>query len=247
MSAIPNLKVPITVQTDQVAPAMKKVEKEVAASASRMSKIRSALTPAMGVAGAGPFGALAGGLGAGGMGGAAVGLAAITLPFASASRVIDSMESEVRGATEALRQFRDTGKLTMAANSVMLERMAALEAGIKPRGSFGQAFGVAVGEGGQGGLGAMSRMWNAAGAGLGTLVGSIFGGGQSINEIFSQMGVQMAENEDEARRAQAQLIFDQMKRREAEAAGTNIGPISGTINVLTDILGAVSELGRRIF
>jgi len=39
MSAIPNLKIPITIVTKDVGPALAKVERDVAASAAKVSKI----------------------------------------------------------------------------------------------------------------------------------------------------------------------------------------------------------------
>ena len=246
MSAIPNLKVPITVQTDQVAPAMRKVEREVAASANRISKIRAAMTPALGAAGAGPLGGLLGGLGGAGLGGAAAGIGALILPFAAAARTLDSLESNTKGATAALDEFRKTGKLTFTGNAVMLEQLAAIEAQMKPRTSFGQAFAVAAGAGESiSPLSTMGRMWNAAGAGLGGLVGAATGQGTSINEIIAQMQLQMASTEDEARRAQARIVFDQMQRQQAQQASgmTSYGPIGLT----RELLGAVYRIGKGLF
>ncbi|MEY4093948.1 MAG: hypothetical protein RLZZ53_1147 [Acidobacteriota bacterium] len=246
MSAIPNLKVPITVQTDQVAPAMRKVEREVSASAARMSKIRAAMQPALGAAGAGPLGGLIGGLGASGLGGAAIGIGAAILPFAGASRALDTLESNTRGAGAALEEFRKTGKQTFTGSAVMLERLAAIEQRMTARTTFGQAFAAGAGtDGNIGGLQTLGRVWNAAGAGLGGLVGSLTGQGTSVNEIIAQMQLQMASNEDEARRAQARFIFDRMEREriQRQAGITGMGPFS----VARDLLGAVNRIGKAVF
>lgn len=246
MSAIPNLKVPITVQTDQVAPAMRKVEREVAGSAARMSKIRAAMQPALGAAGAGPLGGLVGGLGASGLGGAAIGIGAAILPFAGASRALDALESNTRGAGAALEEFRKTGRQTFTGSAVMLEQLAAIEQRMTARTTFGQAFAAGAGtEGNIGGLQTLGRVWNAAGAGLGGLAGAVTGQGTSVNEIISQMQLQMAANEDDARRAQARIAFDRMQREQAQQAGgiSSYGPIG----LGRELFGAVNRIGKAIF
>lgn len=245
MTALPNLNVPITVQTDQVAPAMKKVEQQVSASAARMSKIRAAMQPALGVAGAGPLGGLIGGLGASGLGGAAIGIGAATLPFAGAARALDSLESSTRGAGAALEEFRKTGKQTFTGSAAMLERLAAIESQMRPRTTFGQAFGAAAAGENIGGLSTGARVWNAMGAGLGGLFGALGGQGTSVNEVIAEMQMQIASTEDEARRAQARLIFDRMERQriQQQAGITGMGPFS----VARDLLGAVNRIGKAVF
>lgn len=246
MTAVPNVKVPITVQTDQVAPAMKKVEKEVSASANRIAKIRAAMQPTLGAAGAGPLGGLIGGLGGAGMGGAAVGLGAAILPFVAAGRALDTLESASKGAGAALEEFKKTGKQTFTGSVAMLEQLAAIEKQMAPRTTFGQAFAAgAAAPGTVDALGGLSRVWNAAGAGLGGLASMATGSGISVNEIIAAMSLQMASNENDARRAQARLAFDQQQRMATQAATgmTGFGPIS----ILRDIFGAVNGLGKAIF
>jgi len=245
MSAIPNLKIPITVQTDQIAPAMRKAEREVAASAQRMSRIRAAMQPALGVAGAGPLGALAGGLGAAGLGGAAIAVGAAVLPFAGAARALDTLESTTKGANAALEEFRKTGRQTFSGNVAMLQRLAEIEAQMKPRTTFGQAFGAAAAGANMDTLQRGARVWNAIGAGLGTLLSAATGGGESISELVSQVELQLASNENEARRAYANLVFDQRRRVEAQQRGEGIGLVDiynrygfGKIN------SAVQEMAR---
>lgn len=246
MTAVPNVNVPITVQTDQVAPAMKKVEKEVAASAGRISKIRAAMQPTLGAAGAGPLGGLIGGLGGAGLGGAAVGIGAAILPFVAASRAMDTLESASKGAAAALAEFKATGNQTFTGNVVMLERLAAIEKQITTRTTFGQAFAVgAAAPGTVDTLGGLGRAWNAAGAGLGGLASAATGSGITVNEIIAAMSLQMATNENEARRAQARLIFDQQQRIAIQTRTGGLG--AGPVGTLRDLFGAVNRIGKAVF
>lgn len=135
MSAIPNLKIPITIVTKDVGPALAKVERDVAASAAKVSKIGSGMGGGgMGAAGkslvaggnamlgGGPLGAMSMALGPFGMaiGGAAAGLLA-------ANAVIDMFAESTKGAGAALDTFNAGGGQTMATNVVLLERLASLE------------------------------------------------------------------------------------------------------------------------
>jgi len=126
MSAIPHLNIPLTVQTNQVAPAMKKAEREIKASTERMSKIKAVLMPSLGAAGAGPLGGVLGGA-SGALGGGALAIAAIAIPFLAASKAMDTLRSEVSGAGEALKHFRETGKQNFAPNAVLLKSLADME------------------------------------------------------------------------------------------------------------------------
>ena len=139
MSAIPNLKIPITIVTKDVGPALAKVERDVAASAAKVSKIsggmggggggggmgaggKSLIAGGNAMLGGGPLGAMAMALGPFGMaiGGAAAGLLA-------ANAVIDMFAESTKGAGEALDVFNAGGGQTMATNVVLLERLASLE------------------------------------------------------------------------------------------------------------------------
>jgi len=122
MSAIPQLNIPVVVQTEQVAPALRKVEREVKASSERMAKARQALMPTMGALGAGPLGGMIGGLGMGGLG---VGLAAA--PFLAANKFMEQFAAQTKGASEAFKAFNETGAQTFAANSIILKRLAEME------------------------------------------------------------------------------------------------------------------------
>jgi len=144
MSALTTLNIPVTVHTDQVAPAMKKVEKTVADSAARIGKIRTAMMPGLGALGAGPVGGVLGGLGGlgGGFGAGAIGIGLGLAPFLAASRMVKIFENETKGASDALKQFNATGTQTFAANSELLKRFAEMEqqAQLAKTPSLAQAF-----------------------------------------------------------------------------------------------------------
>lgn len=252
MTAIPNLKVPITVQTDQVAPALRKAERDIAASAQRMSKIRAGITPALGAAGTGALGGLLGGLGSAGLGTAAVGIGALALPFAGAARALDSLESASKGAGAALDEFGRTGKQTFTATSAQLVRLAELERSMTARATFGQSFAIGAGAGGPQAVSTLQgagSIWNMAGAGLGGLFSAALGGGQSINEIVAAMELAGAQTEAEGMRARAGLVFAEQQRRQSQQAFTAATGLSGIgpVSLLKDLLGAVNQLGKAIF
>ena len=129
MSALPTLNIPVVVNTAQVEPAMKKVEKTVADSAARIAKTRAAIMPGLGALGAGPVGGVLGGLGGlgAGFGAGAIGIGLGLAPFLAASRMVKIFENETKGASDALRQFNETGTQTFAANSELLKRFADME------------------------------------------------------------------------------------------------------------------------
>jgi hypothetical protein len=129
MSALPTLKIPVVVNTEQVPVAMKKVERTVADSAQRISRIRASITPSLGALGAGPVGGMLSGVGGlgGGFAGAAVGIGLGMAPFLAASKMMKIFEAESKGATDALAKFNETGTQVFAANSTILKRLADME------------------------------------------------------------------------------------------------------------------------
>lgn len=128
MTAVPHLNIPLTVTTNTVAPSLKKAETEIKSSAQRMSKIKSFLTPALGAAGGGPAGGIMGSLmGAGPVGAGLMAATAVITPFMMAGKIMDSLQADVQGAGEALRNFKDSGEQSFAVNSKLLETMAAME------------------------------------------------------------------------------------------------------------------------
>lgn len=188
MSAIPNLKIPVTVVTDQVAPAMKKVEKEISESAARIGKMKSAAMPALGALGAGPLGGILGGIS--GMGGAGMGIAGIgaafLAPILASAKLQDALAAQAKGAGQAFEQFKETGAQTAQMNSVLLQRLAQLEprlSGSKPMG-FMAAFenaDIAVNNGSFEGI---SDWWSKRMTEAGALLGSLYGGGSLDRAIL---------------------------------------------------------------
>lgn len=255
MTAIPNLKVPITVQTDTITPALRKAEREIAASAARMERIKGALSPALSAAGGGLLKPALAGLSATGLGTAGLGIGALAIPFAGAARALDSLESSSKGAGEALNEFSKTGKQTFTATSAQLVRLAELERSMTARATFGQSFAIGAAAGGPQAVSTLQgagSIWNMAGAGLGGLFSAALGGGQSINEIVAAMQLAGARTETEGMRAQAALAFAQQQSREyltdprmQRGAGVG-GPITPT-GILRDIFGAVNRLGKAMF
>jgi hypothetical protein len=135
MSAIPNLKIPITIVTKDVRPALAKVERDVAASAAKVSKINSGMSGGgmsaggksliaggNAMLGGGPLGAMSMALGPFGV---AIGGAGAALLAANA--VIDLFAESTKGAGAALDDFKGGKGQTMATNSVLLERLARME------------------------------------------------------------------------------------------------------------------------
>lgn len=209
MSALTTLNIPVTVHTDQVAPAMKKVEKTVADSAARIGKIKAAVMPGLGALGAGPLGGVLGGVagtGTIGMGIAGVG-AAFMAPILAATKLQDALDAQTRGASQAFQEYKKTGIQTAQINSVLLERLAAIEkqqAGGRPMGfmaGFEQAnIASANGRGnGQGIGGWWSRTATELGAGLGSVAS-----GADIQEAFKEARLSTA-GEGVARQTAAEL------------------------------------------
>ena len=173
MSAIPTMHIPIVVNTEQVAPAMKKVEKTITDSAQRIGKLKSAALPALGALGAGPLGGILSGVsGMGGAGLAASGaVAAFAAPIMAARMLESALRETTNGATQALDEYKKTGTQTFAVNSALLERLSNLEKGLKTptmgfTGSFAQA-NAANSEQGFGIAEWWSRTFTEMGAGLG--------------------------------------------------------------------------------
>lgn len=149
---MPAVKVPVTVTTEGVSKGLKDTEAKIAASAQRIQKTRAAMTPALGALGGGPIGGVLGGIGGMGAGGgmAAVMLGAVLAPVLAITKTFDSMVTAAQGAGEALAKFQATGELAAGMNSVMLERLAKVEARTKGLGEMpGFGAGIAFGTGGE--------------------------------------------------------------------------------------------------
>jgi hypothetical protein len=214
MSALTTLNIPVTVHTDQVAPAMKKVEKTVADSAARIGKIKAAVMPGLGALGAGPLGSVLGGVagtGTIGMGIAGVG-AAFMAPILAATKLQDALNAQTKGAAQAFEEYKKTGMQTAQLNSVLLQRLATLEkqqAGGQPMGfmaAFEQAnisvananirTGVQSAEG-------IGGWWSKTGTEVGAFLGSV-AGGADIQEAFMEAKLSTA-GEGVARQTSAEL------------------------------------------
>lgn len=215
MTAITPLKIPITVNTSQVAPAMKGVEKTVADSAQRISKIRGAVTPALGGLGLGQGASMLGGftqLGGGAGAAAAVagaGALGLAAPLKLSEMYLSKMAEASRGASEALKQFNETGQQQYAANSAILQQYAQLEQ--RARGLSGDQtsltgnFMVGASRGGATSFldreaAIISEGWKGIGAFLGTLAG-----GGSIREATLQEKLAGTMSESEAARIQTEI------------------------------------------
>lgn len=138
---LPELKIPVTVQTDGVDRGLSAVEKKLRNSAARMRRIQAASTPAAAggggmalkasqgtafLGGIGKIGPVAGLLG--GMGGVGMALAAPMAAFGFAAQQVQMLAQMTKGANEALAEFAKTGEQTFAVNSEYLKKLAALEA-----------------------------------------------------------------------------------------------------------------------
>lgn len=138
---LPNLNIPVTVQTDGVDRGLSAVERKLRNSAAKMKRLGAAagaptapsglsLKASQGTAllgGVGKLGALSGALG--GLGGAGLAMAAPLAMFGVAAQAVQQMAQMTKGATEALALFKQTGEQTFAVNSVVLERLAKMESG----------------------------------------------------------------------------------------------------------------------
>lgn len=241
MTAITPLKIPITVNTTQVAPAMKSVEKTVANSAQRISQIRGAITPALGGLGLGQGGSMLGGLTqlGGGMGaGAAVGGAfaiGMAAPFAASQKYFQAMASSSQGASDALTKFHETGQQTYAANSALLTQYASLEQRVK--GLAGDQTSI-TGNFLAGAAGGEATSWldremaviSEGWKGIGAFIGTLAGGG-SFKQASLQEQLTGTMSESEAMRLQTEIA----KARQA-----------GGINALDVFMPTISLTLRAI-
>lgn len=244
MTAITPLKIPITVNTSQVAPAMKGVEKTVADSAQRISKIRGAITPALGGLGLGQGASMLGGFtqlgGGAGAGAAVVGAGALGLaaPLKLSQMYLSSMATASQGASEALMKFNESGQQTYAANSALLQQYAQLEQRAKglagDQTSLTGNFMVGASRGGATSFldreaAIISQGWK----GIGAFVGTLAGGG-SFKESALQEQLTGTMSESEAARLQTEMA----KARQANGmnAVDVLVPILGTLKLIKEYL-----------
>lgn len=186
---LPKVHIPMAVDTRGIDSGLSAAERKVKASAAKIAAIearqasasRMALTKKVGTMAlersgfGGGVGELAGmALGGGGVGLAAAGLAAGFMAFDVASR---ALKDAVTGASDALRNFEETGKQTFAANETILRGLAKMEEQTKGPGLLqgiaqGFQYGRSTVEGGGGLSDFMAKIESALGftaAAFGTL------------------------------------------------------------------------------
>jgi hypothetical protein len=250
MTAITPLKIPITVNTSQVAPAMKQVEKTVANSAQRISQIRGAITPALGGLGLGQGASMLGGftqLG-GGAGGAAAAGGALALgmaaPIVVANKYFETMANSTKGASDALRQFNETGRQQYAANSVVLQQYADIEQrakqimGSEMTSIVGNFMTTAAGGGAaptrlEQELMVIKEGYKGISAFLGTLIG-----GGSMREAGLQEQLTGTLSESEAQRLKMEIAKERQNPSvgAADIAGGLAFPIYGMYRLMKELL-----------
>ena len=234
MSALPTLNIPVVVNTAQVEPAMKKVEKTVADSAARIGKIKAAVMPGLGALGAGPLGGVLGGVagtGAIGMGIAGIG-AAFMAPILAANKFQDALDAQTRGASQAFEEYKKTGMQTAQINAVLLERLSTLEkqqAGGRPMG-FMAAFEQANIAANQKTFSeSTSQFWGKRFTEAGAFLGSITGGGNT-QEAFLEAELATA---GEARAKDvSRAIREQQRIEQAEPWAGLEAPLSAIAEFL---------------
>lgn len=209
MSALPTLNIPVVVNTAQVEPAMKKVEKSVADSAARISRTRAAIMPGLGALGAGPLGGVLGGISGMGMGGLGVAgiAAAFMAPILLSKKLQESLDQQTKGSTEAFTEFKKTGMQTAQINSVLLERLSRIEKET-PVGGRPMGFGAAFGQAERAVSGpevdyTIASFWEREFTRAGAVLGTLIGGG-SLERAFLEGQISVS-GEGVARQAQEQI------------------------------------------
>ena len=231
MSAIPQLNIPVTVNTAQVAPAMRKVEKTIEDSSKRIAESAKRMAPAMGIFGGGPAGAAISSLaGMGRVGGvAAAGIGAVALPMMALSKMADEVAQTVRGAGAALQQFEETGKQNFAANSTVLKILADIEKNLAGEKRLGISGAMAVGAGE--GAGIFGDAWNGImgmAESSAAWWGSMFGSQEEISFAGLSRALEEADlkselvgaSEGRSKEIEAELLYIQRER----GFGGNMSP-----------------------
>lgn len=227
MPSLPKIHVPVVVSTEGVDTGLKQAEAKMRASARRMERVSAKPSAAQGVlkAGAqsalslGGFGAIGGAAGAAGTAGIAI--AGALSPLIVAGQIMETMNNATKGASEALAKFKTTGEQTVAANSVILERLAIMEKQVASTkgngfmaGFIGGSADVNTGRAGGAVTWAQQMQEGAtiAGAGLGAFLS-----GKSLEQIRNEMALSVA-NEAGASQIQ-QRMAEQQRIDMAEGRG----------------------------
>ena len=239
MTAIPSLKIPITVITDQVAPALRKVERDVRSSTERMARAKSMMMPALRGMGA------AGGMGMfGGMGPAGIGIGIAMAPMLAASQWVETFAEQTKGAGAALAQFREGAGQVFAANSVILKRLAEREPSAQAAmgTSLKQAFVGAYGGTAQNGLGATFESWDRGITQVAGFLGALTAG-KSVKTAGLEAELSTA-SEPAALKIKEEI--DAQRRREAageEQGMLGVAVLTEAIRRLSDLVG---DVGRKL-
>lgn len=246
---LPKINIPMTVDTKGVDRGISDAERKLKSASRRMARTtagmdsgRATAAGKAGVAaalGAGGLGRLGGIAGAIGPNPATAALAGITIPFAVAGAINNLMKEATTGAMAALTEFKETGKQTFAANSVLLERLARLEAknqtGIP---SMGQAF---VAAGGEGGAFTWAKEFKEGATMLSAFAGALLAG-KSSAEAMGEASLAVTTNETMARRTQAAIDAAASAREEGKF---NTGWSALTSVGLLDNLRALQTLAQK--
>lgn len=222
---LPKVHIPIVVSTTGMDSQLKAAETKLKRSTQRMQAqapagkgmavARAGFAGLGSLGGMGPLtGVLGAGMAAGPVGAMAAGAA---IPLAVASALNNMIDQATKGATAALKEFRETGRQTFAANSVILERLAAAEQ-IRQRNQMptvGQAFtGAMVTEGGQ--LGGAASWAQSMKEGLTIAAG--FAGAQLAGKSMevSALEASLAATTDESMAKRTRELIALVESRQAE-------------------------------
>ena len=224
---LPKVNIPMTVDTTGVDRGIKDAERKLSAASRRLARTSASATSGgagltagkAGIAatlGAGGLGRIGGIAGAMGVNPATAALAGITLPFAVAGAINNLMKEATTGAMAALEEFKKTGTQTFAANSVLLERLARLEAA-QPQNAptMGQAF---VAAGGEGGAFTWAKQFKEGATMLSAFAGAI-AAGKSGAEAVGEASLAVTTNETMARRTQAAIDAAAREREAGNLSG----------------------------
>lgn len=228
MPSLPKVHVPVVVTTEGVDKGLKDAEAKMRNSAARMSKIqagpskagqalKAGATSALGMGG---FGSIGGAVGSFGPQGAAA-AAILASPFIASAKLMEVMNDATKGATKALEDFRKTGQQTFAANSVILERLAALEKSSKDSlPSLSKVF-VAAGTSAETGKAAGMFQWAEEfqdGLRVATAALGAFLGGKSLDEIKTEMLLAVS-NEAGAQQLRGRIAEEERIRQSLGGGG----------------------------
>ena len=242
---LPNLVIPVTVQTDGVDRGLTAVERKLRNSTAKMKRIAGESGGAPGGAagfglkasqstallgGVGKLGPLSGALG--GLGAAGTALAAPLALFGMAAQSVQALAAATKGANEALVLFKQSGEQTFTSNSEYLRKLAALEsqAQIAAAGpGIGEAFTVASQRPGEKGV--MSQLYDFA-RGAAAFGGAVLGGKSNDSALLEAQLVNASE-------AQGKVIAEQLRVQEQKRMDVTFGDL---LNPFESIIQKLDKL-----